>query len=229
MKSISPRMFVLALLMFAGAGLALAMRPTHKIADTREPTDLNAMIPQQFGAWKIDTSIVPIESTPDVQAKLDKIYNQTLSRTYVNRVGQQIMLAIAYNDGKKYESLNTHRPEICYTAQGFDLLKVAVGQLITQYGALPVMRLLTQQRTRVEPITYWVIVGDKVTFFGLPHKIAHLRYGLASKIADGMLVRVSSIDRDENGAYQLHQEFLDAMLAGMSETDRLRIIGHFGA
>ncbi len=227
MKALDRVMLLIALLMFAGAGLAYVMTPTKKIASESDKVNLEKMIPESFGEWKIDASIIPLLPSPELLAKLEKIYNQTLARTYVNGKGQHIMLSIAYSDDQ-YEGINTHRPEICYPAQGFDILKTVVAELVTQYGKLPVTRLLAKQRERNEPITYWVIVGDKITFFGLPHKLAQLRYGLTGKVADGMLVRVSSIDRDENGAYQLQQEFLDAMLAGMSEKDRARIAGHFG-
>lgn len=227
MKALDRVMLLIALLMFAGAGLAYIMTPVKKIASESDKVNLEKMIPESFGEWKIDTSIVPVLPSPELLAKLEQIYNQTLARTYINNKGQRIMLSIAYSDDQQ-EGINTHRPEICYPAQGFDLLKAAVGELTTQYGKLPVTRLVAQQRARNEPITYWVIVGDKITFFGLPHKLAQLRYGLSGKVADGMLVRVSSIDRDENGAYQLQQEFLDAMLAGMSDKDRARIAGRFG-
>lgn len=227
MKALDRVMLLIALLMFAGAGLAYIMTPVKKIASEADKINLEKMIPESFGEWKIDTSIVPVLPSPELLAKLEQIYNQTLARTYINNQGQRIMLSIAYSDDQQ-EGINTHRPEICYPAQGFDLLKAAVGELTTQYGKLPVTRLVAQQRARNEPITYWVIVGDKVTFFGLPHKLAQLRYGLTGKVADGMLVRVSSIDRDENGAYQLQQVFLDAMLAGMSDKDRARIAGRFG-
>ena len=227
MMTLDRRMLLIGLLMFAGAGLAYVMTPTKKVTSDADKVNLETMIPESFGEWKIDTSIVPLLPSPELLAKLEKIYNQTLARTYINGKGQHIMLSIAYSDDQN-EGMNIHRPEVCYPAQGFDLLKTVAGELVTQYGKLPVTRVLAQQRTRNEPITYWVIVGDKITYFGLPHKLAQLRYGLTGKVADGMLVRVSSIDRDENGAYRLQQEFLEAMLAGMSEKDRARIAGRFG-
>ncbi len=227
MKALDRVMLLIGLLMFAGAGLALVMTPTKKITSESDKVNLEKMIPESFGGWKIDTSIVPVLPNPELLAKLEKIYNQTLARTYINSKGLRVMLSIAYSDDQN-EGMNIHRPEICYPAQGFDILKTVAAELVTQYGKLPVTRLLAQQRARSEPITYWVIVGDRITYFGLAHKLAQLRYGLTGKVADGMLVRVSSIDRDENGAYQLQQEFLEAMLAGMSEKDRVRIAGRFG-
>ncbi len=228
MKSINRRMLVLALLMFAGAGLAWAMKPTQKIADLGPAVNLESIIPREFSDWRVDPSIMPISVSPDVQAALDKIYNQTLSRTYANPAGGRMMLSIAYG-GDQSDSMQMHRPEVCYAAQGFEVLAAVGGTLLTQYGELPVKRLMALQGSRNEPITYWIVVGDKAILSGMRQKFAQLSYGLTGKVPDGFLVRVSSIDRDRQGAYQQQEEFIKAMLGAMSEKDRARIAGRFGA
>jgi EpsI family protein len=228
MNSLDPRMLVMALLMFAAAGLALAMTPRQKIADARETPDLNTMIPRQIGEWIIDPSIVPIEPSPEVRAYLDKIYNQILSRTYVHPSGRRIMLSIAYG-GDQSDALQLHRPEVCYVAQGFEVLNIVAGTLVTPYRELPVKRLLALQGNRNEPITYWVVVGDKATPAGIRQKLAQLSYGLTGKVPDGFLVRVSSISSAPPRAYEQHEEFIQAMLGAMSEKHRVRITGQTGA
>ena len=228
MESINRRLLIAALLMFAGAGLALAMKPTQKIADTREKPVLDTMIPQRIGEWKVDPTIIPIAPSPDVQALLDKLYNQTLSRTYVNPAGQRIMLSIAYG-GDQSDSMQVHQPEVCYTAQGFEVFDAVPGTLLTQYGELPVRRLIALQDNRNEPITYWVVVGDQQTQFGLRMKLAQMRYTLTGIVPDGMLVRVSSIDRDEVGAYDNQADFIRSMLVSIRDTERERITGKFGS
>lgn len=228
MNTMNFRAVVVTVLMLAGAGLAVAMTPTQQVADTRDKADLEVMIPRQIGDWKIDTSIVPIEPSPEARALLEKIYSQTLSRTYINPAGQRVMLSIAYG-GNQNDSLKVHQPEVCYTAQGFEVVSAALGMLATQYGELPVKRLFAVQRGRNEPITYWVTVGDKATPVGFRQKLAQLSYGLTGKVPDGFLVRVSSIDRDTRNAYRMQEEFLNAMLSAMGENDRARIAGRFGA
>lgn len=228
MNTMNFRAVVVTVLMLAGAGLAVAMTPTQQVADTRAKADLEVMIPRQIGDWKIDTSIVPIEPSPEARALLEKIYSQTLSRTYINPAGQRVMLSIAYG-GNQNDSLKVHQPEVCYTAQGFEVVSAALGMLATQYGELPVKRLFAVQRGRNEPITYWVTVGDKATPVGFRQKLAQLSYGLTGKVPDGFLVRVSSIDRDTRNAYRMQEEFLNAMLNAMGENDRARIAGRFGA
>ena len=228
MKLINQRMLVIALLMFSTAGLAWALTPTKRLTDASPAVNLESMIPSEFADWKIDTSIIPITISPDVQAKLDKLYNQTLGRTYVNPAGRRVMLSIAYG-GDQSDSLQMHKPEVCYAAQGFEVFNIVAGILLTKYGELPVKRLIATQGNRNEPITYWVVIGDKATLSGLKQKLAQLSYGLTGKVPDGFLVRVSSIDRDRQGAYRQHEDFIKSMLAVMSDNDRVRIAGRVSA
>jgi EpsI family protein len=219
-----PRVVVTGLAMLVAAAVAVGMKPTRMLAEERARLDLDAMIPSQFGDWGIDTSIVPVLPSPDVQAKLNSIYSQTLARTYVNSRGERIMLSIAYG-GVQEEGLQTHVPEMCYPAQGFDVLKQEAGELASRFGDLAVKRLVASQGRRVEPITYWMTVGDQVVRVGWRWKLAQLRYGLTGVLPDGMLVRVSSIQADERAAYRAHHEFVDAMLGAIDQRDRTHFVG----
>jgi EpsI family protein len=146
----------------------------------------------------------------------------------VNFSGNRIMLSIAYG-GDQSDAMQVHRPEVCYTAQGFQVLREALSRLSTPYGQLPVKRLVASQGPRVEPITYWIVIGDEVTQGGLQHKLVQLKYGLTGRIPDGMLVRVSSIDRNDTRAYQLQDQFLSSMLDAISPENRVRFAGRIGA
>ena len=95
------------------------------------------MIPASFGDWSVDKSIIPLQVDAETQAKLDKIYNQTIARTYVNSHGERIMLSVAYG-GDQSDNLAVHKPEVCYYVQGFEILKIFADELITEYGTLPV-------------------------------------------------------------------------------------------
>ena len=212
-------------LMFAASAAAVVLRPTQKIAEQGPKVELEAMIPKRFADWQVDPGIVPIAASPDVQAKLDEIYNQLLSRTYINSKGQRIMLSIAYGGDQSGDKTQVHRPEYCYSAQGFQLSDVKEEQLSTSHGLLPVRRLHATQGNRNEPITYWITIGDNVTLPGLGRKLIQLRYGLTGKVPDGMLVRVSSIDQSTASAYQLQDRFVSDMLAAINEQDRVRVAG----
>jgi EpsI family protein len=155
---------------------------------------------------------------------LTKIYGQTLTRNYFNSNGSHIMLSIAYG-GDQSKEFEVHRPEVCYGAQGFQVLKSGQDVLTTKFGSIPVKRLLAVQGNRSEPITYWIMVGDEAGV-GMKVKLAQIRYGLTGTVPDGMLVRVSSISSDENTAYTAQDDFIREMLAAMSKQDRFRLTGH---
>ena len=137
------------------------------------------------------------------------------------------MLSIAYG-GDQSRALQLHLPEVCYVAQGFDMLKVGEGALSTRYGQVPVKRLVARQNSRNEPITYWITVGNKAIKSSFEQKIQRLAYGLSGKIPDGMLVRVSTIQADEHSAYRLQDRFVGQMLDVLDSKDRVRLLGSAG-
>jgi EpsI family protein len=142
----------------------------------------------------------------------------------VNAQGQRVMLSIAYG-GDQSKQLQLHLPEVCYVAQGFDMLKNRADQLSTGYGTVPVKRLVARQNMRNEPITYWVTIGDKAVMSGVDQKLSRLMYGLSGRIPDGMLVRVSTIGTDEAGAYALQDRFVNEMLGALDRNGRARLMG----
>jgi EpsI family protein len=227
MRLISFKHLVIGLCMFAAAGMALALKPTAKVADAGPKVDLEVLIPKTFGDWKIDETITPLIANPEQQALINKIYNQTLTRTYVNSRNERIMLSIAYG-GDQSDSMAVHKPEVCYPGQGFQIIKNVSDTFSTVEGSIPVRRLVATQGQRIEPITYWTTVGDTVAISGLGRKLQQLKFGLTGKIPDGLLFRISSIQADDARAYQTQDAFARELLESMSPSGRERIIGNPG-
>lgn len=225
MKFISFKHLIIGFCMFAAAGLALALKPTVKVADRGPKIDLETLIPKEFGDWKIDGTVTPLIANPEQEAMINKIYNQTLTRTYINTKGERVMLSIAYG-GDQSDNMAVHKPEVCYPAQGFQILKnPSINTFSTGVGDIPVKRLVAGHGPRVEPITYWTTVGGQVEVHGLKWKIQQLKFGLTGKIPDGLLYRVSSIQADESQAYRIQDDFTRAMLQAMKPDARERIVG----
>jgi EpsI family protein len=219
------RNLILFGLMLAASGLALALRPTEKIADTGPPIDLQTMVPHTFGDWH-DEPLGAIQMVdPQQKEMIDMLYSQTLMRTYVNAEGYRIMLSMAYGDNQN-DSMQLHYPEVCYPAQGFTLMEKQPATLETGDGPVAATRILTSLGLRQEPVTYWTVIGNQVFRGGLEKKLAEMRYGLLKRqIPDGMLIRVSSIDSETASAYNLHQQFASQMLAGMAPEFRQKLTG----
>ena len=213
----------IALCMAAGAIGAQVATPTDRAADQRPAVDVERLIPSAFGHWRIDDTVAPVQVDPAVQARLGDIYSQTLSRTYVNQLGQRVMLVLAYG-GDQRDSLAVHMPEVCYAAQGFDIVRNQKTTLDTGFGAIPVAQLVARQPRRYEPITYWIRVGDSVDGTGLRRKLTQMKYGMAGLIPDGILFRVSSIGPDEQ-AFALQSQFTRDLLAAVDTAGRRFLLG----
>lgn len=219
---------LLVLGMSGAAALAHVGVPRTKIADQWD-TDLETMFPKEFGDWQVDRSVPLILPAPDVQARLDAIYNQVLARSYINRqTGARIMLSVAYG-GDQSDGLQAHLPEVCYPAQGFELTGKQGGVLELAGRRVPVQRLITRLGGRHEPVTYWMTLGETVAAGRTDRKLAQMRYGLRGLVADGMLIRVSSIGRDQVAEYGVHDDFLKALASALPEGRRSRVIGAVGA
>lgn len=215
---------LLALLATVGAQL---WRPTQHLADQLPKLDLEAVFPQQFGQWRIDTSGPAQIVSPDQQAMLSKLYAQSLSRVYVGPRGERIMLSIAYG-GDQSDATRAHRPDVCYPAQGFQIRSSSEGQVRLSAGLVRAKLMVAQQDNRIEPITYWITVGDQIALSGTEQKLAQLRYGTHGVIPDGMLVRVSSLSTNATQAYSLHERFLQDLYQSMASVNRVRVFGAIG-
>ncbi|MEN3276833.1 MAG: hypothetical protein V7631_2623 [Massilia sp.] len=215
---------LLGVAMAVTSALTVALTPSPKAMAERAAFSLDGMIPVRFGSWQVDPGIVPLTPNPEQQGALERIYDQTLSRTYVDAAGRRVMLSIAYG-GDQSRALQLHLPEVCYVAQGFHLVSDDSGQIATPYGTLPVERLVARQGDRNEPITYWITIGDRATRSGIEQKLRRLAHGLSGDIPDGMLVRLSSITTDEPGAWRLHERFATELLAAVDAAGRTRLIG----
>ncbi len=224
MKRVSFKHLMIGLSMLAAAGLSYALVPKAKVADQELKINLETMIPQQFGDWKVDETIVPLQVSPDLQAALDKVYNQTLTRTYVNSKDDRVMLSIAYGADQS-DNVQLHLPEGCYRGQGFAVGKKTEAVMQTLFGGIPVARLMATKNVRHEPITYWTVVGGEIARDTWEMKKAKLKFALKGEVADGILIRVSSITPDAQRGYEIQREFSEAMLKALTPEQRARMIG----
>ena len=216
--------FALGGAMLLAAWCTQAITPRIKIADSRPRIVLSEAIPERFGDWEVDRAQVAAVVNPTTVAELSKIYAETLSRTYVNRQGERIMLSIAYGTDQR-DSLAVHFPEGCYGGQGFAVEQTVQGHLPTASGNIPVSRTQATLNSRVEPITYWVIVGERAVPTSWDVKKAKLAYAVRGLIPDATLMRVSSVTGDREGGYRLQQQFVNQMLASLPAPLRTHFSG----
>lgn len=214
----------IGLSMILAALLAVWMKPSQRPPAHPKAVNLETLIPTRFGRWKAEASPVARMVSPELQATIDKVYLETLSRTYIDDKGERVMLSIAYGQNKS-DNRSIHLPEGCYPGAGFAVSDTVKGFLPTSFGGIPVSRLVATKELRNEPITYWVMVGDKPTRDFWEMKKAKIINTLKGQEYAGMLVRISSISADSDGAFKLQQDFAESMLAALSAEQRKRLAG----
>lgn len=210
--------------MLAASVSAKILTPTDFLAKNRNSESLKQLIPSSFGEWQEDETLLPLTIDPRVEALLANVYSDTLSRTYVNPQGTRMMLSLAYGNDQRGEG-RAHYPEICYPAQGFRIQEKSSGIANIGGASIPVVRLVAVQGERIEPITYWVIVGDKLVTSTLEHKTAIIQYGIKGLIPDGLMIRISSISADKTRAFAQQDRFATDLIGALQPQQRTRLLG----
>jgi len=216
---------VAAIVLVSSAIASEALKPTKRLADIKPPIALEVQVPESFGEWVVDKTMIPVLPSPDVEASLNKLYSATLARTYINPRGERVMLSIAYGSDQGSEATAVHRPEFCYSAQGFQVKNLQRETVQLPDSSVLVQRLLGTQGRRVEPITYWITLDESATLPGLGRKLAQLQFGLKGEIPDGLLFRVSTIGLEEAQAFDLQDRFVKQLYQAMDPVIRPRYFG----
>jgi EpsI family protein len=222
--TLSIKKWLLLALMLLSAGLGAALRPTLFLADELPTINLSAMIPTAFGEWQELPLTMTQIVNPQQRETLERVYSETLSRTYVNADGYRVMLSVAYGKNQS-KGLELHSPEVCYPAQGFMLTNRYKAELRIMSKPLQSTRLETNLGQRYEPVSFWMAIGDSVTYGSVQKRLVELRYAMTGHIPDGMLVRVSSIDRETERAYATQARFANEMIAAIAPENRHRFVG----
>lgn len=202
---------VLTLILLLTVIGAERFRPQYRMADSRKNFDLERLLPGQIGEYHWELEADGLRGAQVNVATLPSQYSQVLNRTYVNDHGYRVMLSISYGGNQLGSEFQAHRPESCYRAHGFVLLDSSTASVTLGDQVLELRQLVARQNTRIEPISYWMTIGDIATMPGVPRKIQQLRYSLRGVIPDGMLIRISSIDGDLDHAFAKHVQFIKAL------------------
>ena len=215
---------LMGLAMMGTACLALMAAPVAREGANRAAIPLENIFPVVIGDWKVDPNAQALVRPAIERGRDFNIYQQVLERTYVDRTGRRIMLSVAYGTNQS-PSMQMHRPEICYQASGYEVTGLQHSILELTGRGLPATRLLARQEGRSEPITYWMVVGDAIVDRSLDMTWRQLSFSLKREIPDGLLVRISSLDRDPARAYELHTRFARELANSIPDRFRERVLG----
>ncbi len=205
------RELMLGLPLIAAAGGALALTPRNRL-NLLGDIKLEDAIPMQIGSWKVTPSNAMILPEAEEGSLSAKLYDQTVSRLYLSDTELPIMVVIAYGSTQS-DQLQLHRPEVCYTAVGFEISSARKVDVPVASGAhLPARELVARSNDRVEPILYWTRIGDYLPASGGEQRWMKLKGEFEGNIADGALVRFSTVGEPTPEMFAGLQRFAKALL-----------------
>lgn len=207
----------------AAAAGAEAARPRHRVALLQKDAQLEKVIPRAFGIWKVreGEGIITPQSENSLAAQL---YNQSVGRMYEDPEGNVIMLLIAYGNTQS-DTLQLHRPEVCYPAFGFQIVENNPTEIPLGHGALiPARNLVASVPGREERITYWTRVGEYMPVSNSEQRQMRFRTALAGIIPDGVLVRISNMLPDDASGFALNSRFAADLLKAVAPSVRPALV-----
>lgn len=171
-------------------------------------------------------------------ASTDQPYDEILYRTYQNSItGKTMSLAIAWGKSQRQE-IKIHRPELCYAAQGFEIQSISrikfrlpvTKQLNT---VIPGKKMTAAAAgTSRQVVAYWIRIGGLFSENALETRVHLIAEGLAGRIPDGVLVRVSMLvpnPGEDVVASSALDEFLSALIGNLSVEMQSILIGDWHA
>jgi len=209
---------------------AAALTPRTEVALGPQ---LAERIPERFGDWTAEPlSVDPVVLVPgaalEPAAAQTSSYDDVLMRTYRRGDGARVMAAFAYGR-RQTQELKIHRPELCYHAQGFDVSSLGARAVrLDRDRSVESLALLTRNRARIEVVTYWIRVGERVAQGPWDIRWTIFSAGLRGRVPDGLLVRASSIAESAQGAEHelaVQHEFLADLYRGTPDATRAFLAG----
>lgn len=204
-----------------GAVLAQRLKP-HRYVSLLNSAQLDNLIPRSFGSWTSEETGDPLAlNAPGTLSS--KLYNQLVSRAYSDGRGSQILMLLAHGE-RQSDELQLHRPEICYPAFGYSLLKNEPTYLpLGGTVELPGRRLLAKSTSSEERVVYWTRLGEYFPISASEQRTARFDNTLAGIVPDGILCRFSC-----DASSQIHgvlEQFVRSLISATGIQGRRVLIG----
>jgi EpsI family protein len=216
---IDRRKFVTGLLFGSAAGIAYLRRPRIRI-DYLGTDKLDALVPKTIGRWNYIKASGLVVPPDDPLERL--IYAQVLTRMYWDGVNPPMMLLLAQN-GSQTGFLQIHRPEVCYTAAGYQITPITPHPISVDGRIVPANRMDATNGGPTEHVVYWTRVGNQIPPNWRDQKLAVAEQNLRGIIPDAILVRVSTVNDDASAALASVDQFVSAMLQSI-QPDRRSVL-----
>jgi EpsI family protein len=204
------------------AVLAQRLKPHHYVS-LLQSAKLDDLIPRAFGPWTSEDVGDPLAlNGPGTLSA--KLYNQLVTRSYTDARGNGVLMLLAHGE-RQSDELQLHRPEICYPAFGFAVLRNEPMQIRLADGVtVPARRLLTESESHQESVLYWTRLGEFLPTSASEQRTARFRNAVAGLIPDGVLCRFSTADGSAQ-AWPALEQFVHDLLAATKPAGQRVLIG----
>jgi EpsI family protein len=221
---ISRRNVIIGLGCAASAGTAYAMTPRKRVS-LMGPRQLDDLVPTEFGDWvSRDVGDALALNSPDSLSA--KLYAQLVTRLYTNRAtGEEIVMLMAYG-ANQTDSLQLHRPEVCYPAFGYKLVRnEAVNVPLPGAVTIPARQLAAEGNGRQESVLYWTRIGEYLPTSGEEQRRDRLVTAFRGVIPDGVLMRFSTLADSPGGDWGQLKSFVAELVLAVTPDGRPVLIG----
>lgn len=221
---ISRRDLIMGGACLAGAGAAYQLKPRRNVPLLSKRT-LAEIVPTAFNSWTSQDVGDPLAiNGPGTLSA--KIYNELLVRLYASsETGDQVLMVLAYG-GRQTDELQLHRPEVCYPAFGYTLVRNEAVQMPLSKGvSLPARRLIGKRDDHEEGVVYWTRIGETLPVDAAEQRRDRFKIAFGGIIPDGLLSRFSSVRRPDSDAWAPIETFIPQLIDAVAADDRKVLIG----
>jgi EpsI family protein len=202
------RKFLLGLLFGSAAGIA-AWRMPHRKIDHLGKQKLEDLVPKKIGRWDFVANSGLVVPPEDPLAKA--LYSQQLTRVYSDGEHAPVMLLLAQS-ASQTGFLQVHRPDFCYQASGYHISPIRPHPIPLVAGAVPASWMDATLNGVTERVVFWTRIGDQIPGSWVAQKLAVAEQNLRGIVPDAILVRMSVVSDDVQGAQSAIDGFARAML-----------------
>jgi EpsI family protein len=226
----TPRInLLICLALLASSFLTVAIKHEYKNSEVAKNIRFETIIPKKFGDWTEVPITIPqinLGLAPDGDPTADNPYDDILTRTYSNSKQQEVMLTLAYGQLQRQE-IKIHRPEFCYSAQGFQINSLTPIDININGKPVPVKIMATSSPQRSELVIYWIRIGDIIPETGWQARYYIFKQGLRKHFVDGILVRTSQVmgmDLSAKLSLEVQKSFLNDFINAIPLDQRHLIV-----
>jgi len=221
---IARRDLLLGALCLAGAGAGTGLKPRREVP-LLKGAKMADIVPVSFGKWVSEDVGDPLAINGEGTLSA-KLYNELLVRVYANtETGTSITALMAYG-GRQSDELQLHRPEVCYPAFGYNLVRNEPLTLpLAPSVSIPARRLAAEAEDRRESIIYWSRMGEALPQDGNQQRSARLKIAMQGIVPDGLLSRFSIAGGYPEYDWPTIAAFVDELVTAIKPDMRKVLIG----